>query len=79
MSKVLDVRKEESQQVSKIVFYEERADGTALAHNLVKCTRKGLVRIGDGTDEFVLVKNLEHASLLMKALKEAEKLGWFEI
>lgn len=75
-----DVRVPQENPIDRIIFANAKDGTTSIAHKVetfTACGRKGAVKIMDGAD-FVVIKDIEHADNLIKALQKAKDLGWLK-
>lgn len=74
-----DVRKNSSEDITEVVFYEDYGkENQDVANLIVKSDDyRGCVEVRDN-GEFVLIESVEHARNLQKALDKAIELGWLK-
>lgn len=74
---IFDVREENNEEITEIVFAEREDIEAYTICPAVGCN--GFITIYDGKDaESVSISSIEHAENLIKALRKAIELGWIK-
>lgn len=73
----IDIRKEQTEEVKTIRFWEDE-DGYSYYASMLHKNREG-ADIEEGVSgDTVAIQNKEHAEMLIKALQKAISLGWLK-